>query len=286
MSEIHDRFISSETIEEHFLMDTRSEADSGSPADAGGVIVRDDQFDVPALLDAAKACRRSGGRLKLVDSGKLTASELEWLGEAGADLYTSDLARPRLRELILMNNAAKNGGATAACFHHGPFEAAGEERSLSFESLKEMGRSGIRLYLSSARIRREFAALEELAYACASGGTGLVYYHHGPLDPALMGLARLGSWIHVAGAALQKEDEAVFLCDLAKAAQDGRGNIVLHVENPLPLAWISDIFSAGAVVLFQTPPSDYRSPQKPFELRAARQFPDPRSFYLYPAFML
>jgi hypothetical protein len=267
-------------------MDTKSEADSGSPADAGGVIVRDDQFDFPALLDAAKSCRRSGGRLKLVDSGKLTPSEMEWLGEAGADLYTSDLARPNLRGLILMNDAAKNSGAAAAYFHHGPFEPAEEERGLSFESHKEMGRSGILLYLSNARLQREFAALEELAYACASGGTRLVYYHHGPLDPALMGLARLGPWIHVAGSALQKEDDVVFLCDLAKAARGRRGNIVLHVENPLALAWISDIFAAGAVVLFQTPPSDYRSPQKPFELRAERQAPDPRSYYLYSAFML
>lgn len=267
-------------------MDTKSEADSGSPADAGGVIVRDDQSDFPALLDMAKACRRSGGRLKLVDSGKLPPSELEWLGEAGADFYTSDVARPELRELILMNDAAKNGGATTAYFHHGPFEPAEKERGVSFESLTEMGRIGILLCLSSGRVKREFAALEELAVACVSGGTRLVYYHHGPIEPALMGLARLGAWVHVAGADLQKEDDAVLLCDLAKAARGRGGNIALHLESPLALAWISDIFDAGAFVLFQTPPSDYRSPQKPFELRAERQAPDPRSYYLYPAFML
>ena len=267
-------------------MDTRSEADSGSPADAGGVIVRDDQFDVPALLDAAKACRRSGGRLKLVDSGKLTASELEWLGEAGTDLYTSDLARPRLRELILMNNAAKNGGAAAACFHHGPFEAAGEERSLSFESLKEMGRSGILLYLSSARIKREFDALEELAYACAKSGGRFVVYHHGPLDPALEDLARQGAWVHMSGRSLEREDDAVLLCDSVRTARAHDANIVLHIESPLNLAWLEDIFQAGAFVLFQTPPSDYRSPQRPFELRAKRQKLDFRTYYLFPAFML
>jgi len=277
-------------------MDTKSEADSGSPADAGGVIiadddasiviVRDDQFDFPALLDTAKACRRRGGRLKLIDSGKRSLSELEWLGEAGADLYTSDVARPELRELILMNDAAKNGGAAAVYFHHGPFETTEKEKSVSFKSLKEMGRSGILLCLSSGRVKREFAALEELAQACASGGTRLAYYHHGPLDPGLMGLARLGAWIHVAGADLQKGDDVVFLCDLVEAARGRRGNIALHVESPLALAWISDIFNAGAFVLFQTPPSDYRSPQKPFELRAERQAPDPRSYYLYPAFML
>ena len=277
----------SETIEASVLMDTKSEADPGSPVDAGGVaIVRDDQFDFPSLLDAAKACRRSGGRLKVVDSGKLSPSELEWLGEAGADLYTSDLARPSHREIILMNMAARKGGGAAIIFHHGPFEPDEKERSVSFEALKEMGRSGVHIGVSNGRGRREFAALEELAGACVSGGTRLVYYHHGPLDPSLVGIARAGAFIHFAGSALQNEDDVVALCDLAKAALEKKGNVVLHIEGALALNWLSDIFDAGACVLFQTPPSDYRSPQKPFELRAERQAPSPRSYYLYPAFLL
>lgn len=267
-------------------MDTKSEADPGSPADAGGVIIRDDQFDFSSLLDAAKACRRSGGRLKLVDSGTLSPSELEWLGEAGADLYTSDLARPSLRELILMNDAARKSGGAAVFFHRGPFDSAGNERSVSFEALKEMGRSGVFLHVSNSRERREFGALEELALACASGGTRLVYYHHGALDLSLERIARAGAWIHIASAALQKEDDVVALRDLAEAALEKKGNVVLHVEGALAPAWLSDIFDSGARVLFQTPPSDYRAAQKPYELRAKRQALSPRSYYLYSAFHL
>jgi hypothetical protein len=263
-------------------MDTKSEADPGSPADAGGAItdadasravVRDDQFDFPALLDAVNACRRGGGRLKLVDSGKLSSAELEWLGEAGADIFTSDLARPSLHELVLVSRAANRSGGAAAYLHHGPFTTDEKGGTIPFAALKEMGRSGIRLAVSNGGVKRESAALDELAAACASGGTRLVYYHHGSLGPELEGLAHAGAWIHVAGSALQNESDVAALCDLAKAARGNHGDL-------------ADIFDAGVQVLFQTPPSDYRSPLKPFELKAARHSPDPRSYYLHPGFML
>jgi len=262
------------------------EADVESSAEAESLVVRDDQSDFPALLDAAKDCRWRGGRLKLVDSGRLSRSELEWLGEAGADLYTSDLVRPALSEIVLMGAAARKGGAAAAFFHHGPFETLEGEARLSFEALKEMGRSGVVLNVSNGRGRREPGALEELAAACASGGTRLVYYHHGLLEAGLERLARAGAWIHLASFALQKEDDVSALCDLAHTAVEAEGNVVLHVEGQLDPTWLSDIFDSGARLLFQTPPSDYRSPQKPFELRAGRQPLDPRSYYLYPSYLL
>jgi hypothetical protein len=276
-------------------MESKNMAAPGSPADAGRaitvadatrLIVRDDQFDFPSLLDEAKACGRRGGRLKLVDSGRLTPSELEWLGEAGADLYTSDLVRPSLSGIVLMSRAARKGGGMAVLFHHGPFETVEGESRVSFEDLKEMGRSGVVLHVSNGRGRRGPGALEELAAACASGGTRLVYYHHGPLDAGLNGLARAGAWIHLSSSALQKEDDVAALCDLAKTAIGAEGNVVLHVEERLDPTWLSDIFESGARVLFQTPPSDYRAPQKPYELRAGRQVLDPRSYYLYPSGLL
>jgi len=267
-------------------MDTQSESSSGSPADAGGVIVRDDQSDFFPLLDAAQACRRAGGRLKIVDSGKLKISELEWLGEAGADLYTSDLARRGGGEFILLNEAAKKGRAVAAYFHYGPFESAAGEKSVSFASLKVMGRSGLHLYVSNGRQPREFSALGELADACLEGGSRLVFYHHGRLEPALESVVLQGAWIHVSGDSLQSEDDAAFVCDCVRAARSQDGNIVLHVEGPLSLSWLYDIFKAGAFVLFHTPPSDYRSPQRPFELRAEQQKLDFKKYFLHRAFML
>lgn len=267
-------------------MDTKSEADPGSPADAGSVIVRDDQFEFPALLDAVSVCRRRGGRLKLVDSGKLSSAELEWLGEAGADIFTSDRARPSLHGLILISRAANRSGGAAAYLHHGAFEPGAKEGIVAFEALKELGRSGLRVAVSNSGILRDFAALDELAAACVSGGTRLVYYHHGSLEPELGGIARAGAWIHIAGSALHNESDVAILCDLSRAARENQGNIILHIEKAPAPVWLADIFDAGIQVLFQTPPSDYRSPLKPFELDAARHSPDPRSYYLHPAFML
>ena len=43
------------------------------------ITVRDDRLEFPALLDAAAACRREGARLRLVDQGRLSVSELRTL---------------------------------------------------------------------------------------------------------------------------------------------------------------------------------------------------------------
>ncbi len=267
-------------------MDTESDTGSGSPADAGGVIVRDDQFDFYPLLDYVKDCRKSGRRLKFIDSGRLAPVELEELAKAGADLYTSDLARQDSREFILAKEAAEKSGAVIAYFHHGSFVFDEKEKAISFASLKEMGRSGIDLYISNGRLKREFPALEELAYASAKNDGRFVVYHHGGLDPALEDLIRQGAWVHMSGRSLRREDDVVLLCDSVRTARKHKANIVLHIDSPLDIAWLEDIFAAGAFVLFQTPPSDYRSPQRPFELRAKRQKLDFRTYYLFPAFML
>jgi hypothetical protein len=185
-----------------------------------------------------------------------------------------------------MGDAAKKGGAIAAYFHHAAFELEAKEKSVPFASLQEMGRSGLYLYASNSRFEREFPKLEELAYACAKGGSLFVYYHHGRLEPALESLCREGVWIHVSGRSLQKEEDAVFLCDCIRVAGTARANVVLHVESPINLNWLEDIFRAGAVVMMNLPPSDYRSPQRPFELWAKRQKLDFRAYYFFSEFMV
>lgn len=267
-------------------MDTQSDLGEEGPASPRDVIIRDDQSDFSSLLDSAKAFRKNRGRLKLVDSGKFSAFELERLGKAGADLYTSDQARQDLGEFIFIGDAAKKGGGIAAYFHHAAFELEAKANAVPFCSLTEMGRSGLYLYVSNSRFEREFSRLEELAYACAKGGSLLVYYHHGRLEPALESLCRQGAWTHVSGRSLQKEEDAVFLCDCIRAAGTAGANIVLHVESPINFSWLADIFKAGAIVFMNMPPSDYRSPQRPFELRAKRQKLDFRAYYLFSEFMI
>jgi len=172
-----------------------------------------------------KASRGAGGRFKLIDTGKLSSSELEWLGEAGADFYTSDRARPDGRDLGLMNAAARKGSAVTAYFHHGPLEPEEKEKAVSFATLKELGRNGLYIYTSNGRIQRDFPALEELAYACIRGGSRLAFYHHGPFAPALETLARQGAWIHIAGQSLHRDDDTILLCDCARAARERAGGV-------------------------------------------------------------
>lgn len=102
------------------------------------ITIRDDQYDFPWVLDAVRRCRKRGFRFRLVDSGKFDISQLEWLGKAGADFYTSDGSRPSVFELELMNKACRRGRAFVAYFHYGPLEAEESGRRpipSSFQSL-------------------------------------------------------------------------------------------------------------------------------------------------------
>jgi len=267
-------------------MDTQSDLGADDPADPRDLIIRDDQSEFPTLLDEAKACRKKHGRLRVIDSGRFSSSELEWLGNAGADIATSDRARQDLREFILIRDAVKKGKALAAYFHHGPFEDGEKEKAVSFSSLKIMAGSGYDLCVSNRRFNREFSRLEELAFTCSKSGSRLTYYHHGSIDPALQDLGRRGTWIHIAAESLDSSDVVRLVRDCAGAAQAAGSNIVLHVDGPIEFRYLEEVWAAGARVLFHTPPSDYRSPQRPYEDRAGRMRLDPRAYYLYPQFMV
>lgn len=249
-------------------------------------VVRDDQADFSSLRDAAKSRRGSGDPLKLIDSGKLSVPELEWLGAAGAEIFTSDCAGRNAHDLALVSNAAGKGGARVAHFHHGPFLTKEGESPVPFADLLELGRSGLLLYASNVKAARDFAALDALSNACAKGGTRFGYYHHGALVAALEDLARSGAWVHIDGRSLAADADVALLADCARAARAAGAGVVLHVDALLDPASIADLIEAGCHILFLTPPSDYRSPYRPLEERARRLRLDPRASYLFPAFML
>jgi hypothetical protein len=260
------------------------------PADAGGDLIaavcRDDQADFPSLRDAAKSRRAAGDRLKLIDSGKLAVPELEWLGAAGAEIFTSDRAGRNARELVLVSDAAHKGGARVAYFHHGPFPAMEGESPVPFAELLELGRSGILLYTSNAKAARDFAALDALSHACSTAGTKPGYYHHGALVAALEDFARSGGWIHVDGRSLTVDADAALLSDCAHAACEAGSGVVLHMDSLLDPVHLSGFLEAGGHILFLTPPSDFRSSYRPIEERARRRRLDPRASYLFSTFML
>ena len=245
------------------------------------VTARDDQNDFTFFLDAARTARRSGGRLRLIDTGRFSVFELEWLAEAGADLYTSDEARASRSELGLLSKSCARGDALIAYFHHADLSGDSAEAPTSPVFLAEAGRDGVDIHLSNRERPRDLAVLSEIAYACRGAGSRLVYYHHGPLDSGLGDLARTGGWAHLSDLASPLADGRAFLLDFsAEAAASGSG-LVIHLEKGLAAETVREFLRAGAFVIFKTPPADRRSSFRALERQARKRTPDRRAYYLY-----
>jgi hypothetical protein len=257
-----------------------------SLAKAGrNITLRDDQYDFPVLLDSIKLCRQRGFRFRLIDSGKLGRFHLEWLGEAGADFYTSDEARTDVFELGLVNKACKKGRAFVAYFHHAALELSEKKGSFSFSELQEMGRCGIYLHITNRENPRDISQVSELAYACRQGGSWLVYYHRGLLEPSFSELGGNGAWIHVFDQDLAKAANANFILDQVKSLLASGAKLVIHLEKGMDLRLLRDIMAAGVFVVFKSLLFDYKSPFRILEKKAARRQLDFRAYYLYPTFL-
>lgn len=255
-----------------------------SLADKGkDVTVRDDQYDFSCLLDSVKRCRRKGFRFRLIDSGRLDRFQLEWLAEAGADIYTSDEARFDFSELELVNRACRRGGAIVAYFHHGPFESEGGS-AFSFPELVGIGRCGIYLHLTNRERQRDISRLNELAFGCRKGGSWLVYYHHGALEPPLAELGRNKAWIHISDQSLSETGDALIV-DRVKEALSRGVRFVIHIEKGVAFFLLREVMAAGAFVLMKSALFDFKSPFRILAKEARKRGPDFRSCYLFPAFM-
>lgn len=252
------------------------------------ITVRDDQYDFSWLLDAIKHCRKRSFRFRLIDSGQLKCSELEWLVQAGADLYTSDEARPNVSELRFLSRVCKRGKAIIAYFHHGSLEEESGDKasSASFSDLKDLGASGFYLHLSNKEEKRAFSHLNLLASICHQAGSWLVYYHHGPLEPYLDELGVNGAWIHLSDKSLKQSENNSFLLDIIKSARSAGANLILHLEKGLDFSFLRDIVKAGAFILFEFSLFDFKSPFLILEKETKRKKLDFRAFYLYPHFLL
>jgi len=249
------------------------------------ITTRDDQDDFAIFLDVARVARRSGGRLRLIDTGKFSPFELEWLAEAGADLYTSDEARPEKAELGLLAKACARGEAVIAYFHHGVLSGDPGAGPTSSVFLAEAGRDGVDIHISSRERARDLQALAEIAHDCRGARSRLVYYHHGSLEDGLAGLARSGGWVHLSDLRLPAGDQGALLADIAAEASASGSGLVIHIEKGLPAETVRDLLEAGAFVLFKTPPADRGSSFRALEQRARKRALDKRAYYLYPDFL-
>ncbi|MBN2408499.1 MAG: hypothetical protein JXE07_02080 [Candidatus Aminicenantes bacterium] len=249
------------------------------------ITTRDDQASFPSLLDASRISRRNGGRLRLIDTGRFSVFELEWLAEAGADIYTSDAGRPKKEELDLLAKACARGNAVIAYFHHGDLTGDAADVPTSWAFLKEIARRGIDLHLSSREKARDFTELGGLAEVCRRAGTRLVYYHHGPFEPALGILAQAGGWIHLSAENLDGDAGTDLLEETARDAAAARSGVVIHLEKGLPVETLRNLLRSGAFLIFKTPPEDRRSRIRAVEERARKKKLDRRSYYLHTTFL-
>ena len=249
------------------------------------ITVRDDLHDFSILLDAVKVARRKGSRFRLIDTGKLDSSQLEWLAKAGADVYTSSEARADFIELELVNKACKTGKATCAYFHHGPFDKEEESGSSSYSGLQDLGRSGIYFHLTNRQEERDGIRLDELAFACLRGGSWLVYYHHGLLELSLDELARSGAWIHATEQIFSGAVDRALVLDKVKSALSAGLRFVLHVEKGLDVSLLHDVMSSGAFILFAASLFESQSPLRMLAKKARQRKLDFRAYYIYPNIM-
>lgn len=247
-----------------------------------GLTIRDDLYDFSFLLDAVKVARRRGVRFRLIDTGKLDHFQLEWLAEAGSDLYTSDEARTDSIELELVNKACRKGRAICAYFNHGPLNSEEESGTISHSDLQTLGRSGIYIHLTNRQNERDSLQLNELAFACQRGGSWLVYYHFGSLEFSLEELARNGAWIHTSDQIFKNAEDKSLVLDNLRSAISAGLRFVLHIEKGLDASLIQDMMSADATVLFKTSLFDYKSPFRALEKKARQRKLDFRAYYLYP----
>jgi hypothetical protein len=249
------------------------------------IVVRDDQFEREALLDAARLIRAKGIGLGLVDTGRFEPGDLEWLARERVRIYTSDEARPRETELDRIVMACRAAKSFAAYLQNGPLRAGEGEGTVSIAALKRLCGSGLDLHLSNRSHAREFGLISELAESARDGRAFLAYYHHGPLAEAMTEPAARGAWIHFSDRSLPDAASAALGLEIARAALASGSRAAVHVETGLPPSVLEGLFAAGASLLFRTPPSDRQSLQKPVEGKARKRALPLRACYLSPSFL-
>jgi len=249
------------------------------------LVIRDDQFDGEALLEAARYADRRRIPLSVLDTGRFGLDDLESLARAGARLLTTDEARPKADEWEILQEACRAGGTRLAVFWNGPLPAAEGPSPVSWRSLEDLLASGLDLHVSNRAQPRDPDTLAALAVAGRKGKSFFVIYHAGPLVEGLVEPAGRRAWIHFADASVQDGPAAELAVRIARAAADAGSRAVAHIERGLEFDLLEELWGAGAALLFLTPPSDDRSRLRPVEVKAARRKVPARAYWLSTAFL-
>jgi hypothetical protein len=235
------------------------------------LVIRDDQFDTGALLEAAQYAARRGIGLSVLDTGRLGLVELEALARSGSRILTTDEARPRAGDLEILQDACRRAGTHLGVFWNGPLPAGDGSTEIPSQALEHLLERGLDLHVSNRVRPREAGPLAALSAAAKKGRGFFVIYHLGPLTPELAGPAAGRAWIHLSDASIEDASSAAMGVAIARAAAAAGSRAAVHIERGLELEVLEALWEAGAALLFQTPPSDDRSLLRPIERKAARQ---------------
>lgn len=244
------------------------------------VTVRDDQYEFLQLLDGIELCRQKGGRFRLIDSGNLDSSTLEWLAEVGADVYTSSTTRNNPQEWENLNSACQKGRALLGLFHR-VREKEESENVLSLDAVFNLAGEGVYIYLVTKKEENDFPFLIKLARECRRGESFLVCYHHGSMDPQLIDLGESGAWIHLSDQIIQEEEDFLTLLDTVNSAQSAGAGVVFHMEKGLAFSKLRDLTRAGAFLVLKPGLMESRYPFKKLIHKARKKKLDHKAYYLY-----
>lgn len=246
--------------------------------------VRDDLYEFAWFLDTVRLTRKQRRRFRLIDSGRFDRFQLEWLLGAGADLYTSDEARPDFQEIEQFQIMAKRGKGLIVFFQHGDLADDAEMDTAEVTGLINLGQCGVYIHISNREFPRDFHLLEQLGEACHTGGSRLIYYHHDLLPSEIEEVARKDAWIHLADKSIPEKEQQELLKEILGSSAY-RAKFVVYVEKGLDAIICKELIEAGAYVFFQKKQYDYRSPFRPLEKAASRRRLDFKAYYLYPTFL-
>lgn len=254
--------------------------------------IRDDQFDFYWLQDAVRLSRKKGKRFRLVDSGSLESIRLEWLAEAGADIYTSSDVERKISELETIQMSCRKGSSLLVYLlkiklgngSQNKAEEQDEDKGENSLPYLNLARTGVYFHVPAVKTD-EYPFLKMLARECRRGGTRLVYYHHGSFQQELFTLADEGSWIHFSPESLKEREEDLPYIDLIKLTQKKGANTVFHIDEKPSLSFLYDIVEAGAAIIFRRASFDFKSPFRPLQEKARERKLDFRAYYLYPNFI-
>lgn len=248
-----------------------------------GLTIRDDLFDVSLLRDAVRWSRKAGTRFRLVDSGRLDRPQLEWLLDAGADLYTSDEFGRDETELEGLLKSAGRGRSLLAYHARDPLLLNTAEAPRL--DLYRLGRGGAYVHVSNREQALDPAALERLARECEAGGAHLVFYIHGGFSPDWRDLARCRIWCHMHESSLADPESRTAFEDVLKLSRL-RARFALLTEGTLDALWLKDLQRAGVFLRFQKKQFDYRSPYSPLKQASSGKRLPITAYYLYPDYLL